>query len=99
MNQDTLMFFEGKPEALALYQNFAEKLFSEVGQVQVRVQKTQIAFSNGHNFAFVSFLPVRKAKERPQHYIVVTFGLGHQVNHPASTGPWSPIPTAGPIMS
>ena len=92
MNQDTLMFFEGKPEALALYQNFAEKLFSEVGQVQVRVQKTQIAFSNGHNFAFVSFLPVRKAKERPQHYIVVTFGLGHQVESPRIDGAVEPYP-------
>ena len=92
MNQDTLMFFEGKPEALALYQNFAETLFSEVGQVQVRVQKTQIAFSNGHNFAFVSFLPVRKAKERPQHYIVVTFGLGHQVESPRIDGAVEPYP-------
>ena len=92
MNQDTLMFFEGKPEALALYQNFAEKLFSAVGQVQVRVQKTQIAFSNGHNFAFVSFLPVRKAKERPQHYIVVTFGLGHQVESPRIDGAVEPYP-------
>ncbi len=26
-------------------------------------------------FAFVSFLPVRKAKERPKVYIVVSFGL------------------------
>ena len=74
------------------YQNFAEKLFSEVGQVQVRVQKTQIAFSNGHNFAFVSFLPVRKAKERPQHYIVVTFGLGHQVESPRIDGAVEPYP-------
>ena len=92
MNQDTLMFFEGKPEALALYQNFAEKLFSEVGQVQVRVQKTQIAFSNGHNFAFVSFLPVRKAKERPEVYIVVTFGLGYRLESPRVDAAVEPYP-------
>ena len=32
--------------------------------VTVKVQKTQISFSNRHNFAFVSLLPVRiKADE------------------------------------
>lgn len=92
MNQDTLMFFEGKPEALALYQAFAGKLLSEIGQVQVRVQKTQIAFSNGHNFAFVSFLPVRKARERPRHYIVITFGLGRQVESPRIDAAVEPYP-------
>ena len=56
------------------------------------MQKTQITFSNRHNFAFVSFLPVRKAKERPQHYIVVTFGLGHQVQSPRIDGAVEPYP-------
>lgn len=92
MDQDTLIFFEGKPEALALYQAFAGKLLSEIGQVQVRVQKTQIAFSNGHNFAFASFLPVRKARERPRHYIVITFGLGRQVESPRIDAAVEPYP-------
>lgn len=64
MNQDVLYFFDGKPEALPLYEAFEERVFSEVDGVKVKVQKTQIAFSNRHNSAFVSFLPVRKAKER-----------------------------------
>lgn len=33
-------------------------------------------------FAFVSFLPVRKAKERPKVYIVVSFGLNYKVESP-----------------
>ena len=82
MDQDVLYFFDGKPEALLLYEAFEEKVFSEVDGVKVKVQKTQIAFSNRHNFAFVSFLPVRKAKERPEVYIVVTFGLGYCVESP-----------------
>ena len=41
--------------------------------------KDMSPFSNRHNFAFVSFLPVRKAKERPEVYIVVTFGLGYRI--------------------
>lgn len=81
INNDVLFFFEGKPEALSLYEAFAEKLES-LGKMTVRVQKSQISFSNRHNFAFVSFLPARKAKERPQNYITITFGLNHRMDSP-----------------
>ena len=60
--------------------------------VKVKVQKTQIAFSNRHNFAFVSFLPVRKAKERPEVYIVVTFGLGYRARSPRIDAAVEPYP-------
>ena len=79
MDRDVLYFFDRKPEALSLYEAFEQKVLSAVEDVKVKVQKTQIAFSNRHNFAFVSFLPVRKAKERPEVYIVVTFGLGYRL--------------------
>ena len=92
MDQDVLYFFEGKPEALLLYEAFEERVFSEVDSVKVKVQKTQIAFSNRHNFAFVSFLPVRKAKERPEVYIVVTFGLGYRLESPRVDAAVEPYP-------
>lgn len=92
MEQDVLCFFDRKPEALLLYEVFEEKLFSDVDGVKVKVQKTQIAFSNRHNFAFVSFLPVRKAKERPEVYIVVTFGLEYRVESPRIDAAVEPYP-------
>ena len=92
MEQDVLYFFDGKPKALSLYEAFEQKVFSEVDGVKVKVQKTQIAFSNRHNFAFVSFLPVRKAKERPKVYIVVTFGLGYCVESPRIDAAVEPYP-------
>ncbi len=92
MNQAILCFFEQKPEALALYEAFEKQVFAKVGSVEVKVQKTQITFSNRHNFAFVSFLPVRKAKERPEIYIVVTFGLGYHVKSPRIDGAVEPYP-------
>ena len=79
MNENILYFFDGKPGALPLYETFEQKVFAVVENVKVKVQKTHIAFAGRHNFAFVSFLPVRKAKERPEVYIVVTFGLGYRV--------------------
>ena len=92
MNQDILRFFDGKPQALFLYETFEEKLFSMLGDVTVKVQKTQIAFANRYNFAFVSFLPVRKAKDRPDHYIVVTIGLGRRLDSPRVDAAVEPYP-------
>ena len=58
----------------------------------IKVQKTQISFSNRHNFAFVSFLPVRKAKDRPKTWITVTFGLSHRVESPRIDAATEPSP-------
>ena len=82
MNQDILQFFDTHPNALPLYELFEQRLLSEIENVTIKVQKTQISFSNKHNFAFVSFLAVRKAKERPENYIVITFGLGYHAESP-----------------
>ena len=82
MNQDILQFFDTHPNALPLYELFEQRLLSEIENVTIKVQKTQISFSNKHNFAFVSFLAVRKAKERPENYIVITFGLGYHAGSP-----------------
>lgn len=92
MDQDVLYFFDGKPDALPLYEVFEKRVLSEIGSVKIRVQKTQIAFANRHNFAFVSFLPVRKAEERPKVYIVVTFGLGYRVESLRIDGAAEPYP-------
>ena len=75
---DELFFFDEKPAALPLYEAFAKWLLAEIDDVTVKVRKTQISFSNKHNFAFVSFLPARKAKDRPKTYITVTFGLRYK---------------------
>ena len=75
---DELFFFDEKPAAIPLYEAFAKRLLAEIDNVTVKVQKTQISFSNKYNFAFVSLLPVRKAKERPETWITVTFGLRYK---------------------
>ena len=52
----------------------------ELESVSIKVQKTQITFSNRRVFAAVSFLPARRAKDRPNPYITVTFGLNRREN-------------------
>ena len=82
MTQDALLFFGKSPQALPLYECLEQKILSEIENVTVKVQKTQISFSNRYNFAFASLLPVRKARDRPKVYLTVTFGLSHRVDSP-----------------
>ena len=82
INGDVLFFFNEKPTAIPLYEAFAKRVLVEIDNVSVKVQKTQISFSNKHNFAFVSLLPVRKAKQRPETYITVSFGLRYKKESP-----------------
>lgn len=79
---DTLQFFEVMPGALPLYEQLLELVRQTVGPFSIRVQKTQITWSNRYVFACISFAKVRPAKLRPQTYLVVTFGLDHHVESP-----------------
>ena len=89
---DELFFFNEKPAVLPLYEAFVKRLLAEVGDVTVKVRKTQISFSNKYNFAFVSLLPVRRAKERPETYITVTFGLSYKKESPRIDAASEPYP-------
>lgn len=92
MSSDELLFFNEKPAALPLYEVLAKRILTEIDSVTVRVQKTQISFSNKYNFAFVSFLPARKAKARPETYITVTFGLQYKKESPRIDAASEPYP-------
>ncbi len=75
------LFFKKMPQAFPLYKMFAEKVLAEYPDVQIKIQKSQISFSNKHQFAFV-WLPIRKMKNRPDVYIIVSFGLSHRYDSP-----------------
>ena len=69
------MFFEGHQDALDLYRTFEELLYAAFPIVNKRVQKTQITFFNRHVFACISFAKVKRKKELPEGYMVITLGL------------------------
>lgn len=64
-----------------MYQTLELKLMAQFPDIQIKVQKTQITFSNKHPFAFV-WLPIRKVKNRPEVYFVVSFVLSHPIESP-----------------
>ena len=57
---ETLAFFERDPSALPLYEAFRDALLARHPGAQIKIQKTQISFTDGCGFAFVSH-PPRKA--------------------------------------
>ena len=82
MDESVLFFFEGHQEALTLYEKFEERVLSEISGVRIRVQKTQISFSNSYMFAWVSCAKLRPARGRPAGESVGSCGGGHRGEAP-----------------
>lgn len=72
---DVLLFFDKSPAALPIYQVFHDEVIRMFPDVNIRIQKTQITYSNRHVFACISFAKVKKKAELPNPYLVVTLGL------------------------
>lgn len=89
---DTTLFFNERPGAFPLYIALENRILADIRDVNIKVQKSQITFANRRSFAFVSFLPARKAKERPKVYITVTFGLSYKKESPRIDVATEPYP-------
>ncbi len=83
---DVLFFFDGRPEALSLYQALAAQI-DAFPEVSVKVQKSQIGFYAARLFAMAS-LPKRKRDAG----IVVSFGLGRRERSPRIAAAVEPYP-------
>ena len=75
---DELIFFDSKQDALPLYESFREAVLEKVPDTRIEVKKTQISFFNRHMYAAVSFAPVRRAKNRPDPFLTITFGMPYR---------------------
>ena len=83
MTNDELLFFSKNPAALPLYEKLAASIMHLLPDMQVLVQKSQIAFSCRHRFAFASLRGKRLA---------VTFGLEYRVDSPRIAQAVEPYP-------
>ena len=93
MDQDILHFFDQHMDSLPLYEAFESSVRKEITDIRIKVQKTQISFYNRHLFACVSFARVRKKKDCPDNYIVITFGLNHKLELPRIDAVSEPYPS------
>lgn len=92
MNGDSMLFFDRHMDALPLYEAFEGRVMDEIEDVHMKVQKSQISFYKKHLFACVSFARVRKKKDCPEVYIVVTFGLAQKKESPRIDVATEPYP-------
>lgn len=90
--QDILFFFDRSPESLPLYEAFETLVLSAFPHTSIRVQKTQISFSNRHLFACVSFQRVGKKTELPTPWLVITLGLPYPLESPRVAIKTEPYP-------
>ncbi len=82
LDDDTLLFFNERPDALVLYRALEERLYAAFPEVNKRVQKTQITFYNRHVFACVSFARVKRKAELPEGWLTLTLGLPAPLESP-----------------
>jgi hypothetical protein len=92
MNADILFFFNDHMDALPLYERLEGLILEQIPDANIKVSKTQISFSNKRGFAFVSFHPCRRSKERPNVWMTVTFGLSYQKDSPRIDAATEPYP-------
>ena len=92
MTLEEMLFFDSHPAALPLYEKLKESILAEIPDTRIEVKKTQISFFTKHMFAAASFTPVRKAKERPEPFLTVTFGLRERAASPRIDAAAEPYP-------
>ena len=92
MNAEILFFFNDHMDALPLYDRLEGLILEQIPDVKIKVSKTQISFSNKRGFAFVSFKPCRKAKERPSVWMTISFGLSNRKESPRIDAATEPYP-------
>ena len=92
MNNDILFFFGEHMDTLPIYERLENAILSRIPGVKRQVAKTQITFAGRRDFAFVSFNPCRKAKDRPAVWMTVTFGLGYRKESPRIDVATEPYP-------
>ena len=83
--------FSAMPEALPVYHVLEDRINETCGDVDVRVQKTQVTFADRFGFAWAS-LPARRRRGWPERCLVVTFGLAYRKESPRIAVATEPYP-------
>lgn len=77
---------------MPLFEALAEAILARHPATEVRVQASQISFRGPRPFC-AAWLPIRRGiKGRPEHYLVVSFGLDREIRHPRLVDTTEPYP-------
>ena len=96
MSMDECLFFQGHPDALPVYEQFRLRVLAQWPDVEIRTARTQISFFRKTMMCCASFLPLGRKAERPDSWLVISFGLdrlletdGISVGVQAAPGRWT----------
>lgn len=92
IKQAALTFFDKRPEMYDLYESLESAITESYPSVNIKVQKTQITFSNRRVFACVSFMRPLKKSELPSSYFVITLGLPYPLDSGRAAVKTEPFP-------
>lgn len=81
MLTDEILFWDKWTQLLPLYETVRKHLTQAYPDLRIKVSKSQISFYNRYMFAMVS-PPVRRRKDWPKEFIMVSFGLPYQIVSP-----------------
>jgi len=85
-------FFSKRPEVRPFFDTITQKIFQLYPNTVIKVQKSQISFYDPKPF-FWAWLPIRDGiKGRPEHYLVVSFGLDQEIINSRLVGTAQPYP-------
>ena len=76
---------------MPVYRMLEDRVNERCGNVDVRVQKTQITFTDRFGFAWAS-LPVRRRRDWPERCLIVSFGLAYHKESPRIAVAVEPYP-------
>ena len=89
---DEALFFDPVPGAYRIYRAFKGTVMKTWPDARLRVQKTQITFTNPRVFACVSLLRARRKAELPNPWLTVTLGLPYRLESPRAAICTEPYP-------
>ncbi len=75
------LFFENSPQSKPLFDQLAIALLSRYPELHFKIQKSQIALVSTKPFAAI-WLPIRPIQDRPEVYLILSFGLDEHLHHP-----------------
>jgi hypothetical protein len=88
---DIEAFFIKEPGMLPLFDALSCELLALYPDSEIVVQKTCISFRDPSPYCYVS-LPSRAFRDRPEHYLIITFGLLSRVHDPRIAEAVEPYP-------
>ena len=92
LDDPVAVFFGSEREARELFHTLSREVLARHPDTHIQVQKSQISFRGPRPFC-AAWLPLRRGiTGRPEHYLVVSFGLDREIRHPRLVDTVEPYP-------